>query len=398
MIDNYESVTAKLCSFARSFHSAFDRNKIFDDYLAFDLLGLEQYEEIGQLIENDFDLTKYDGNRYFCHKNILDTLYTYILPIPLSRIAFAERELNAFAAENGEIQYVILGAGLDSFAYRNENEKIQIFEVDHPATQAYKRARIKKLEWHTPKNLVYVGVDFEKDSLRDRLLESGFDTAKKTFVAFLGVSYYLPLSSIEGTIKVLEELLAKGSRIALDFPTAEDAEGVSADEARRFRELKELTAKLGEPMKAEFTFDEMADVLKSKAFALRTVESPENIQNIYFHKCANTQSVILTKNTSAPREKSTFFQKTQLRKAEKKNFLKNTSAHTPSVSFNEKTQLRRSEKKNFLKNTVAQSTHSVFFKNTGEKKSEEEKKEKNTGAQRKIKAYENIYYVVAERS
>ena len=284
MIDNYESVTAKLCSFARSFHSAFDRNKIFDDYLAFDLLGCEQYEEIGQLIENDFDLTKYDGNRYFCHKNILDTLYTYILPIPLSRIAFAERELNAFAAENGEIQYVILGAGLDSFAYRNENEKIKIFEVDHPATQAYKRARIKKLEWHTPKNLVYVGVDFEKDSLRDRLLESGFDTAKKTFVAFLGVSYYLPLSSIEGTIKVLEELLAKGSRIALDFPTAEDAEGVSADEARRFRELKELTAKLGEPMKAEFTFDEMADVLKSKAFALRTVESPENIQTKYFSR------------------------------------------------------------------------------------------------------------------
>ncbi len=386
MIDNYESVTAKLCSFARSFHSAFDRNKIFDDYLAFDLLGLEQYEEIGQLIENDFDLTKYDGNRYFCHKNILDTLYTYILPIPLSRIAFAERELNAFAAENGEIQYVILGAGLDSFAYRNENEKIKIFEVDHPATQAYKRARIKKLEWHTPKNLVYVGVDFEKDSLRDRLLESGFDTAKKTFVAFLGVSYYLPLSSIEGTIKVLEELLAKGSRIALDFPTAEDAEGVSADEARRFRELKELTAKLGEPMKAEFTFDEMADVLKSKAFALRTVESPENIQETYFHKCANTQSVILTKNTSAPREKSTFFPKTQLRKAEKKNFLKNTVAQsTPSVSFKEKTQVRNGDKKE-------------FYKNTGEKKSEEEKKEENTGAQRKIKAYENIYYVVAERS
>ena len=63
MVDNQESITAKLCSFARAFHSNFGKDKIFDDYLAFDLMGKTQYEEMGQLIENGFDLNKYDHKK-----------------------------------------------------------------------------------------------------------------------------------------------------------------------------------------------------------------------------------------------------------------------------------------------------------------------------------------------
>ena len=125
MIEEQESITAQLCLFARAFHSNYGKEKIFDDYLSFDLMGREQYEEIGQLIENDFDPEKFDRNKWFCHKNIKDILYKYILPIPLSRIKFAEIELENFAKLKGamgeKIQYVICGAGMDSFAFRNTN-------------------------------------------------------------------------------------------------------------------------------------------------------------------------------------------------------------------------------------------------------------------------------------
>ena len=97
MIDTRESITAKLCSFARAYHSNFGREKIFDDYLAYDLMGKEEYEEIGQLIENNFDLSAFDANRTFNGALVYPTLNRYITPIPLSRIAFAEKELLRFA-------------------------------------------------------------------------------------------------------------------------------------------------------------------------------------------------------------------------------------------------------------------------------------------------------------
>lgn len=90
MIENTESITAKLCLFARAFHSDYEKHKIYDDYLSFDFMGREQYEEIGQLIENNFELSNYDRNRWFRNKNIKDVLYKCILSIPLSRIKVTE--------------------------------------------------------------------------------------------------------------------------------------------------------------------------------------------------------------------------------------------------------------------------------------------------------------------
>ena len=97
MIDTQESMTAKLCSFARAYHSNFGKQKIFDDFLAYDLMGKEEYEEIGQLIEHDFDPAGVDPNRGFNGTRVYPELNRYISPIPLSRIAFAEEELARFA-------------------------------------------------------------------------------------------------------------------------------------------------------------------------------------------------------------------------------------------------------------------------------------------------------------
>ena len=143
MIDDMESVTAKLCSFARAYHSNHEKNKIFDDYLAYDLMGKEEYDEIGQLIEHEYDKSLFDLAYTFSGKRIRDKLNRYISPIPLSRAAFAERELTRFTWQRGECQYVICGAGMDTFAFRNDNPNIRIFEIDHPDTQRYKLEKIR---------------------------------------------------------------------------------------------------------------------------------------------------------------------------------------------------------------------------------------------------------------
>ena len=286
MIEEQESITAQLCLFARAFHSNYGKEKIFDDYLSFDLMGREQYEEIGQLIENDFDPEKFDRNRWFCHKNIKDILYKYILPIPLSRIKFAEIELENFAKLKGamgeKIQYVICGAGMDSFAFRNQIHNIKIFEVDHPDTQRYKLERIKKLEWIIPENLTFVPVDFSKDSLKEKLLEKGFDPNLPTFTAILGVTYYLTLPVFEQTLKIISELSPVGSKLIFDFPDERTFTEELKKDAPRVQELADVTEKLGEPMLHGFSTEEVKQALERNAFELASHYRPETIQDLYF--------------------------------------------------------------------------------------------------------------------
>jgi len=286
MIEEQESITAQLCLFARAFHSNYGKEKIFDDYLSFDLMGREQYEEIGQLIENDFDPEKFDRNRWFCHKNIKDILYKYILPIPLSRIKFAEIELENFAKLKGamgeKIQYVICGAGMDSFAFRNQIHNIKIFEVDHPDTQRYKLERIKKLEWIIPENLTFVPVDFSKDSLKEKLLEKGFDSNLPTFTAILGVTYYLTLPVFEQTLKIISELSPEGSKLIFDFPDERTFSEELKKNASRVQELADVTEKLGEPMLHGFSTEEVKQALERNAFELASHYRPETIQDLYF--------------------------------------------------------------------------------------------------------------------
>ena len=286
MIEEQESITAQLCLFARAFHSNYGKEKIFDDYLSFDLMGREQYEEIGQLIENDFDPEKFDRNRWFCHKNIKDILYKYILPIPLSRIKFAEIELENFAKLKGamgeKIQYVICGAGMDSFAFRNQIHNIKIFEVDHPDTQRYKLERIKKLEWIIPENLNFVPVDFSKDSLKEKLLEKGFDPNLPTFTAILGVTYYLTLPVFEQTLKIISELSPEGSKLIFDFPDERTFSEELKKNAPRVQELADVTEKLGEPMLHGFSTEEVKQALERNAFELASHYRPETIQDLYF--------------------------------------------------------------------------------------------------------------------
>ena len=286
MIDDMESITAKLCSFARAYHSNHEKNKIFDDYLAYDLMGKEEYDEIGQLIEHEYDKTRFDLAYNFSGKRIRDKLNRYISPIPLSRAAFAERELTRFTWQRGECQYVICGAGMYTFAFRNDNPNIRIFEIDHPDTQRYKLEKIRSLEWNIPANVSYVAVDFAKDDMAAELKKAGYDPAAPSFFAILGVTYYLTLPVFEETLEKIGAISSFGSKLVFDFP---DDTTFAPGTAERVHRLSEITRSLGEEMQHGYALSEVSEALERHGFLLDEHNSPERIQKRFFDGRADGQ-------------------------------------------------------------------------------------------------------------
>ena len=267
MIQDQESYTAKLCAFARAWHSNTARQKIVDDYLAYDLMGWEAYETVKQQILDDYtDGTRDDLTRF---------LNTYFSPIPLSRLRFTESRLRRFA-EAGPVQYVICGAGADSFSFRNTDPKIEVFEVDHPDTQRYKLERIKELEWNIPKNVHFVPVNFEKETMIGGLLEAGFSSQKPSFFSILGVSYYLTLPVFTKTLRQIAALSSLGSVVAFDFPLK------NGDFPPRVAELEKITDILGEQMQGGFTYAEVSRALFALGYQIDTYLPPAKVQEHYF--------------------------------------------------------------------------------------------------------------------
>jgi len=287
MIDDMESVTAKLCSFARAYHSNHERNKIFDDYLAYDLMGKEEYEEIGQLIEHDYNKALFDQAYSFSGMRILNKLNRYISPIPLSRAAFAERELVRFSRERGDCQYVICGAGMDTFAFRNDNPKIKTFEIDHPDTQRYKLEKIKKLEWNIPANVRFVAVDFSKDDMAMELKKAGYDPNAPSFFAILGVTYYLTLPVFEETLERIGAISAVGSKLVFDFP---DETTLRDDTSERVSTLSGITESLGETMLHGYSVPEVDEALTRHGFIIDEHATPKKIQERFFENRDDGQS------------------------------------------------------------------------------------------------------------
>jgi methyltransferase (TIGR00027 family) len=132
------------------------------------------------------------------------------------RSRFAEARVAAGVAR-GVDQYVILGAGLDTFGYRSElARQLRVFEVDHPATQDWKRGSLATAEIPVPDSVHFVPMDFESDSLPQRLAEAGYDRTRPAVVSWLGVTMYLTRPAIAETLAVLGGF-APGTELVMDY-------------------------------------------------------------------------------------------------------------------------------------------------------------------------------------
>jgi methyltransferase (TIGR00027 family) len=153
------------------------------------------------------------------------------------RTRFAEDALGA-AVRGGVRQLVVLGAGLDTFAYRSPfGEKLRIFEVDYPATQEWKRGRLAEAEIAVPEWLTFAPVDFERQSLNEGLAAAGFDPSVQTFFTWLGVVPYLSGEAIWATLGFIAGV-GGGAHVVFDYsdpPETLSAEMRALHDARAAR-------------------------------------------------------------------------------------------------------------------------------------------------------------------
>ena len=188
----------------------------------------------------------------------------------VARSRFAEDHL-AQAVANGVEQYVLLGAGLDTFAHRNPHARLRIFEVDHPATQQWKRELLAEGKLSAPERHTYIPVDFETQTLAAQLEEAGFDRRAPAFFAWLGVVPYLTLSAFRSTVAYIASL-PQGTGLALDYSQPRHA--LPPLEKLALDSLASRVQQAGEPFQLFFIPAEIAAELA----AFRSIEdlgSPE---------------------------------------------------------------------------------------------------------------------------
>jgi methyltransferase (TIGR00027 family) len=185
------------------------------------------------------------------------------------RHRFAEDEL-AKAVTRRTTQYVILGAGLDSFAYRRPDlvRSLDVYEVDHPASQAWKRERVAALGIPIPPTLHYAPIDFERTSLTEGLVTAGLKRHEPTFFTWLGVTQYLTRETVLRTLREVAALSTVESTLVLEFLAPPRT--VNGEDAALFNASAEAVARLGEPWLSFFTPDDMSDALTQAGF--RSVE------------------------------------------------------------------------------------------------------------------------------
>jgi methyltransferase (TIGR00027 family) len=166
------------------------------------------------------------------------------------RSRYAEDQL-ARAAERGVRQYVVLGAGLDTFAYRNPFQSLglRVFEVDHPATQQWKRVRLDEAYIPIPKDVTFAAVDFERESLEEGLLRTCFNKQQPAFFSWLGVTPYLSRSAFDATIHFIASL-PSASGVVFDY--AVERSLLSPQQQLALDALSARVARAGEPFQLFF--------------------------------------------------------------------------------------------------------------------------------------------------
>ncbi|ENQ3106530.1 class I SAM-dependent methyltransferase [Bacillus cereus] len=277
------SLTSLISAFGRAYHSQFDTPKIFNDYIAKDLISQKEFNDIkenmvqGIHFFNENIAQKFKGNAEEILKWITQV---QLSPTPLARAAYCEKVL-LHEIMLGLKQYVILGAGLDTFSFRHSEleNNVEIFEIDHPATQELKKKRLDEANFKIPSNLHFVSMDFTKKFSYQNLINEEFDN-KKTFFSLLGVTYYLTKEEISSLIDHLFTKVSPGSSIVFDYADENlfKEKGIS----NRVENMVKIASASGEPMKSGFSYFEIEKMLEKSGLLIYEHVSPAQINKLYF--------------------------------------------------------------------------------------------------------------------
>ncbi|WP_150275197.1 class I SAM-dependent methyltransferase [Paenibacillus tepidiphilus] len=284
MKPNESSITSMVAAFGRAYHSRFDEPKIFDDYIAVRLISEQEFAGIsGNMIAGiEFFSPEFAQE----HRNQPDEILRWITqvqlsPTPLARAAYCESVL-LNEMKLGAEQYVILGAGLDSFAYRHPElgGSLEILEVDHPATQQFKQERLAESGLTVPDHLHFVPMDFTRGMQAAKLAGAGKPGGRRSFFSLLGVSYYLTKAELGSMLQQLFADVPAGSSIVLDY--ADDTLFETKGRGNRVEHMVAMAAAAGEPMKSGYAYTELEELLAQSGLLIYEHLNPEAIQERYF--------------------------------------------------------------------------------------------------------------------
>jgi methyltransferase (TIGR00027 family) len=238
------SRTAERVAAERAAHQVLDSPRVLDDPLAIQLLSPDRRQELLEHPER--------------HDRSPMSRPTRAIVVVRTRVA--EDEL----AKSGAGQYVLLGAGLDTFAYRNPFSSVRVYEVDQPDTQALKRRRLQSAGVAPPPNVTFVPCDFSRDALADALAAGGFDRATPAVFAWLGVVMYLDSAAVAETLGYIARLPAPTSVI---FDYAQPPEVFSWLQRVFYRKVLDRLAQIGEPWKSFMEPRPLREQLMSLGFS-----------------------------------------------------------------------------------------------------------------------------------
>lgn len=276
MEERRPSSTALMAAMARAAHLILDAEpKILRDDLALGFSGAEN--EAALLAALEARLTEFARRT---HPDLAPAVFKFYRAFVPMRNRYTEDELSK-AIQRGVSQYVILGAGLDSFAYRNRDQTgvLRVFEVDHPATQQWKRARLRELNVALPSNLTFVPLDFEQQRLREALRAGGYRPEVPTFFSWLGVTQYLTEEAIFATLQEVASS-ASGSELVFEYSLRESL--LDEENRQMLAVFKAATAARGEPWLSLFEPASLAVRLKELGFAQVSDFGPEEANARYF--------------------------------------------------------------------------------------------------------------------
>ena len=251
------SKTALGVAIRRAAHQVMDHPPVLNDPIAIRLIGPE--------FARDMERAQHKVARDF-------------RAFMAARSRFVEDQLAAAVAQ-GVSQYVVLGAGLDTFAWRNPFPALQVFEVDFPATQEWKRALLDEAALAQPANLRFVPLDFEHKTLAAGLAEAGFDATTQAFFGWLGVVPYLTREAFRATLGDIASMPA-GSGVGFDYGLSPEV--LSPLRRLALKALAERVASAGEPFKLLFAPDDMERELRQAGFARINQLDSKHLNALYF--------------------------------------------------------------------------------------------------------------------
>ena len=197
----------------------------------------------------------------------------------MARSRVAEDEL-ARSVAAGVRQYVVLGAGLDTFAYRNPFPDVRVFEVDHPATQAWKIRTLHENGIAIPSSVTFVPVDFETQRLPEALAAAGFDVHRPAWFGWLGVTFYLEPAAVMATLRDIYALAGSGGGVAFDYGT--NPRGIGLFKRFSLYLLARRVRRAGEPFKSSFQPTLLQSDVRAIGFSDVTDLGPDDLNTRYF--------------------------------------------------------------------------------------------------------------------